>query len=57
MENKISLWKTVAKSSGLNYLSGEVTIDGVKYRVSLYDNEKTKDSQPDMTGKVEVATK
>lgn len=55
-EKRISLWNTVAKETGREYLRGETIVDGKKYKVVLYFNEKTKDSQPDLTGKLELAT-
>ena len=46
-EKKGALWVKTAKT-GLKYMGGEVTIDGVKYFISVFKNtKKSAEKQPD----------
>lgn len=50
---KGALWLRTAKS-GVRYMSGEFEIDGVKYRIAVFKNErKQKENQPDYNLSVE----
>ncbi|MEG0151614.1 MAG: hypothetical protein RR744_00345 [Cellulosilyticaceae bacterium] len=54
-EGKVSVWKKEAKS-GLSYMSGTITINGVDHNFSLFenDNKVAGDKKPDFTGKIRV---
>lgn len=52
-EGRVSLWNKVSQS-GKKYKSGTITINGVDYNFSLFDNDNKVegDNRPDYTGKI-----
>ena len=47
MEDSIgALWLNESKK-GNKYMSGNIEIDGVKHKILIFKNTKTKDEQPD----------
>lgn len=43
---RTGLWYQTSKK-GLKYAKGKIEIDGKKYRIVLFKNNKQKDKQPD----------
>lgn len=44
-----AFWNKIAKSSGTEYWSGEITINEVKTKVVMFKNtKKDKENQPDL---------
>lgn len=48
MKNKTGLWKTESKN-GKNYYKGKIKIGEKEYNIAIFKNEKSKDTQPDLT--------
>lgn len=46
--DRVAIWKAVAKSSGMSYLSGVIQIDGNEFRLVAFPNqEKESENHPD----------
>lgn len=46
--DRVAIWKTVAKSSGISYLSGVIQINGREFRLVAFPNqEKGSENHPD----------
>lgn len=46
--DRIAIWKTIAKSSGISYFSGVVEFEGKKIRIVAFPNkDKVEENQPD----------
>ena len=46
MENKTGLWKKTSQK-GIEYFAGKITIEDKEYKISLFKNNKQKETQPD----------